>query len=295
MREKVLLSIVIFICCLPSSISYSWAGDAPLIIDHTQTDLSTIPSYRIEAVKTNIKYHYAHTSHGSQLTTGIDLIETSNPFYAYTLSILYLPDDPEALCVLDGQLVTAGVSADAYWRTSTGMNYTRNVLNQYPSINISMWSWCTELIYYSEEEVIAYLDSISTLEVEYPGVTFVYMTGNAQVDGSIGYNRHLRNELIRQYCRDNNKVLYDFAELDSWWYNPATQEWEHNTYEYEEHTIHLEHAQFNGDEAGHTTFESCEQKGRALWWLLTRIDGGAAGDTLSVYEQSWGKIKNLYK
>ena len=295
MKKTAMFVTMVCINCLLNASAFSWDGDGPLIIDHTQTDFSMLPTYRIEAVKSNIKYHYAHTSHGSQLTAGIDLIEVSNPLYAYTLSILYLPDDPEALCILDGQIYTAGVSSDEYWRTSGGMNDTRNVLDLYPNINVSMWSWCTELNYFPEEEVIAYLDSISTLEAEYPQVTFVYMTGNAQVGGTMGYNRHLRNELIRQYCRDNNKVLYDFAELDSWWYNPATQEWEHYTYEYDGHTIHIQHPQFDGEEAGHTTYESCEQKGRALWWLLTRIEGGAAGDTLAVYEQSWGTIKSQFK
>ena len=29
----------------------------------------------------------------------------------------------------------------------------------------------------------------------------------------------------------------------------------------------------NGDEAGHTTYESCENKGRAFWWLMARLAG----------------------
>ena len=31
--------------------------------------------------------------------------------------------------------------------------------------------------------------------------------------------------------------------------------------------------EFNGDEAGHTTYSSCEQKGRAVWWMLAEISG----------------------
>jgi hypothetical protein len=55
------------------------------------------------------------------------------------------------------------------------------------------------------------------LETDYPGVKFVYMTGH--LDGSsLTGNLHLRNEQIRNYCRDNNKILYDFEDIES--YNP---------------------------------------------------------------------------
>lgn len=277
------------------SYAYSWDHSRPLIIDHNYTDLNLIPADRIDSVKTNIKLHYAHTSHGSQLTTGIERIELVEPFYAFALSYLDLPSELNTLCILGGQVITVGVSADDYWRTVRGMNYTRDVLDMFPIINVSMWSWCVELNLFPEDEVLAYLDSISTLEAEYPNVTFVYMTGNAQVGGSSGLNRYLRNQMIRQYCMDNNKVLYDFADLDSWWYNPVSEEWEYSTYEYDGYIIPVEHPQFNGDDDGHTTFESCEQKGRALWWLLTRLEGGSEGDTLSVDESTWGEIKNLYR
>jgi hypothetical protein len=68
-------------------------------------------------------------------------------------------------------------------------------------------------------------------------------------------------------------VLFDFADLDSWWFNPVSEEWEHSTYDYDGSTVPVEHPQFNGSEAGHTTYESCEQKGRAVWWMMARLAG----------------------
>ena len=46
-------------------------GGAPIIIDHTCTDLSKIPLPWLEAAKTNLRISYRHSSHGSQLVTGI--------------------------------------------------------------------------------------------------------------------------------------------------------------------------------------------------------------------------------
>ena len=58
---------------------------------------------------------------------------------------------------------------------------------------------------------------MSDLEKSYTKVKFVYMTGH--VDGTgLTDNLFLRNEQIRKYCRDNNKFLYDFADIES--YNP---------------------------------------------------------------------------
>ena len=252
---------------------FSWAHSAPLVIDHTCEDLAQIPPAWIDSVQAYMKLHYAHTSHGSQLTTGLTRIEAADPTYSVAIGARYLPTESGALCIFDGQEHDTYITPDEYWETAAGMNYTRDVLDNNPAVNASMWSWCTQLTYYSEAQVQAYLDSITVLETEYPNVTFIYMTCNAQATGSSGYNRYLRNEQIRQYCTANDKVLFDFADLDSWWFNPTTELWEHSTYDYDGNTVPVEHPQFNGSEAGHTTYESCEQKGRAVWWMMARLSG----------------------
>lgn len=242
-------------------------------INHTCTELSQILMEWIDSVQTNIKLHYAHTSHGGQLTTGLNRIESSNSAYSIAIGSGYLPDESGTFCMFDGQESVTYITPDLYWRTAEGMNYTRDVLNNNSNINVSMWSWCCQLNSYSEEEVQAYLDSMTVLETEYPDVVFIYMTCNAQGTGAEGYNRYLRNEQIREYCSENEKVLFDFADLDAWWYNSNTEEWEQATYDYSGHTVPVEHSQFHGNEAGHTTYESCEQKGRAVWWMMALLEG----------------------
>ncbi|MHA1916884.1 MAG: hypothetical protein ACTSUV_01010 [Candidatus Ranarchaeia archaeon] len=250
----------------PSSISVSSSDKWFKIINHTSTDISKIPIDVINAVKANCKLHYAHTSHGGQLTTGISRIELQNSTFDQERSTSQVPNSTFAFSILDGQIVDTYITPDEYWETETGVNMTIDVINNYP-VNISMWSFCTQTDSYSEAQIQEYLDQMNAFELEYPDVVFVYITGNAQGTGSSGYNRYLRNQQIRQYCLNNSKWLFDFGDLDAW--NGSDQQ----TYDYLSQDIPTEHDQFNGNEAGHTTYESCEIKGKALWYLMARITG----------------------
>ena len=268
-----------------------WDGASPLIIDHNCTDLASIPAAYVDSVKAYMRLHYAHTSHGSQLTHGADTIYFHDPFYAVSIGDSHLPDETGVFCVFRGQEDRTYIEPHQYWETEAGMNDTRDVLRNNPQISVSMFAWCTQMSSASEAYVQAYLDSMTQLESEFPNVTFVYMTGNAQSAGAAA-NRFARNEQIRQHCIDNNKVLFDFADLDCWWFNPGTQEWELNTYtDYYENIYPLQHPQFDGDELAHTTVESCVQKGKALWWMMAALSGWPT----STKEASWGSIKKRYR
>jgi hypothetical protein len=250
---------------------YTFLHSQTVLIDHNCTDVSLIPSAEIDAVQDNIKWHYAHTSHGQQLVCGLISLESNQPEYAFEIDTSHLPVAPGELCIYDGQESgLAYVNPQHYWSTSTGIQNTHNVLDHNPTINVSGFMWCVELETYSASQVQDYFTAMASLEADYPNVTFVYFTGNAQADGSLGYNRHLRNEEIRQYCAANDKVLYDFADIDCW-YNG-----EMNYYIYSGDTIPIEHTAYNGNywtECGHANATSREMKANAAWWLLARLNG----------------------
>ncbi|MBN1232845.1 MAG: hypothetical protein JXA60_05800 [Candidatus Coatesbacteria bacterium] len=248
-------------------------GGSAIIIDHNCTDITKIPANIINTIKTTLKHHYAHTSHGGQLTVGLERLEQQNATYDIEIGYSYLPDNPAAYCIFDGQEDETYISPDLYWETKEGMDRTRNVLRNNPAIKASMWCWCCQLDSYNQEQVQAYLDSMSSLEREFPNVKFVYMTGNAQAQGDEGYNRYQRNNQIRDYCNRNGKILYDFEDLDCWWYNPSSKSWEHSTYDHSSQAVPYQHTHFDGDENAHTTNESCEQKGKATWWLAAKLVG----------------------
>jgi hypothetical protein len=242
---------------------------APIIIDHTCTSIEAIPLDAIVTAQNVCKWHYARLSHGCQIMEGFGIIEAADPSYAaiWPKSGGSLPVEPGMLCIY-----TDAVASDSYWRGS-GIDITRNILNGTPALNISAMSWCTELNTASASYVQDYLTAMQTLESEFPNVTFVYFTGTAQYNDAYGYNRALRNEQIRNFCVANNKVLYDFEDLDSWWFNPSTQQWEQATYLYNGATVPVEHPNLVGNDAGHTSYASCEQKGRAAWWMMAVLAG----------------------
>ena len=234
-----------------------------IIIDHTCTDITNIPDTWINKVKSMLKVHYAHTSHGEQIYVGLDRLSNANSKYGFYPDNCSMPQSTQYLSLMEGQYYDYYcedyVTPDLYWEGSYGMNITRSVLNSF-DVNVSLWMWCDQLDYYTQSQTQAYLNAMAQLEAEYPGVTFVYMTGNAQ---SSELNRYYRNNQIRDYCRNNNKFLFDFADLDSWY----------NGQQYIEDGIPMEHPHYYGNEAGHTTFESCENKAKAFWWLLARVAG----------------------
>jgi hypothetical protein len=88
-------------------------------------------------------------------------------------------------------------------------------------VNVIIWSWCGQAASQTQSSMISnYLAPMTELETDYPGIKFVYMTGHLDGSGSDG-NLNLRNEQIRTYCIENNKILYDFADIES--YDPDGQ------------------------------------------------------------------------
>ena len=171
------------------------AQNNAIIIDHSCIDLTKIPETYINKAKQTIVMCYGHTSYGSQIVTGMKLLNDR------TASIYKYNSGAGSLTLKDNS--PAGDLGDRYlWP-----ELTREYLANNPAINTVMWSWEKQLSAAPFEYVDIYLSSMDALEKEYPKVKFIYMTGATDGTG-IGGTLNICNEQIRQYCRNNNKILY---------------------------------------------------------------------------------------
>jgi hypothetical protein len=134
-----------------------------------------------------------------------------------------------------------------------------------------MWSWCGGASDNTETGINIYLDSMSVLEMDYPSVTFVYMTGHLDGGGPEG-NLYFCNNLIRDFCANNGKVLFDFADIES--YDP-----DGTYYPYESDGCAwcsdwcAVHTCPGCGSCAHSHCFNCYQKGKAFWWMMAKIRG----------------------
>lgn len=259
------------------------AGGA-VIIDHRSTDLEAIPRAWIDKARDTLHIAYGFTSHGSQLTLGMEgLVRFKGAAYAFNSGgagdALDLRENP-----FDSPYDIYDLASPD--RTSWA-DMSRAYLEGHPEINVVIWAWCAGADG-TPEEISLYLSLMSELEKDYPEVDFVYMTGHLDGTGLTG-NVHLRNEQIRGYCRQNGKILYDYADIET--YDPDGRFYGdkladdgcnydsdgNGTRDANWATLwqasHVEGVDWYSCEAPHTQPLNVNLKAYACWWLWARLAG----------------------
>ncbi len=180
-----------------------------ILIDHTKSNLSLIQLSDVQKAKEKLHIAYGHTSHGSQIIDGMKgLINFKGDIFSFSSG-----GNNGALDLRDRPFV--GASDLGNPNRTAWAEATKNYLKKNPEVNVIIWSWCGQVSSASEADIKTYLNLMNSLEVEFPSIVFVYMTGHLDGSGKDG-NLNKRNEQIRNYCRTYKKTLYDFADIESY-------------------------------------------------------------------------------
>ncbi|MBW1719318.1 MAG: hypothetical protein JRJ43_07105 [Deltaproteobacteria bacterium] len=275
--EMLVATIVLWILLCSQSIPFS----QPIIIDHTCTDLTKIPAYWINQAKVMFKISYGHTSHGSQIVTGMNLLKVN------TGALYWFDRDGTngGLSFHDrnpsGDL---GNPDRTTWATRTQTLLDTSGCDR----NMIMWSWCGQ-VDGTKEQIDTYLTLMNDLETDYPDVTFVYMTGHLSGTGE-GGNVNIRNNQIRDYCTANNKILFDFADIES--YDPdgnyflnqgADDECDYDGGNWADEWCSAHSGECAScSSCAHSRCLNCQLKGKAFWWMMARIAGWVPSGDVSI-------------
>jgi hypothetical protein len=164
----------------------------------------------IQNAKMILHIAYGHTSHGCQLTE-----EGMEGLYIWKGNLYAFNKGGRGGALDLRDRVFKGAHDLGNPNRTTWADATRSYLGANPEINVIMWAWCGQVSKATETDINTYLNLMNALENEYPNVLFVYMTGHLDGTGLRG-NLNVRNEQIRAYCRLNNKILYDFADIETY-------------------------------------------------------------------------------
>ncbi len=212
-----------------SPLSLRESAQAGFVVGHVHTNLSDIPDEWITQVKSDLHIAYNHTSHGSQLITGLNALETFPSFGARYAWVDDSQGDTSSLSLDDygipgvPDLSQGDTDYDgngiADWADDTH-DFLIDTDNYH--INVVMWSWCN----IAGHDIPRYLNSMEWLIAQFGEggthpraadhpVEFVFMTAHANGGGE-GDSSDLPNEQIRAHVAAHNRVLFDFADIENY-------------------------------------------------------------------------------
>ncbi len=256
----------------------------PIIADHNAVrDFDKIPAEWLEQAK-DLTVHFATQSHGMQIISGLNNLEQSvDPGYSFAVEldqvspVLPPEEDPPAL-----RICAQSAYPEDYWASDGGIDNTRGFAAS-GMFDFTTWAWGDETGYFTTEFIQMYLDMLDSVEQEYPNIRIIYMTGHADGDNPINVDN---NSMIREYCLLNDKILFDFEDIETHdldgVYHPETTEaceWAADWCAANPgdcagiDAACLAPSALSTDCCPHTHGLNCRDKAKAFWWMMARLAG----------------------
>jgi hypothetical protein len=289
--------------------SFNLVYAAPIIADHNAAISffnGEVPEEWVTEAKTNLKVIYEHTSHGTQIVSGmedLDVFMGNTGLYDFNENTRY--DFPEGGYFWDEFMSFYDGSTTPRYDLSTQEETwdveTRRFLDDPANIdtNVVMWSWCQILTHNVDQGADGYLEEMEALISEYGEggsepraatnpVTFIFMTGHVNGDGGESGPTYDQNQPIRDHVIANDRILFDFADIekydldnnyfgdlnpaDSCAYNGGNWCSEYQNSHDGSSNILNGGGWYDCDSA-HSYPVNANQKAFAMWWLLAKIAG----------------------
>lgn len=251
------------------------AAAGQILVDHTCTEADKIPQTYLDQAR-NLDIFFVHASVGMGMVNGLKSLEKANA----TRYTLIRPGTGTPATWFD---TNNGLIDNVDW---AGMGGNGNPLGKIKGFNelirnrgygasadVAFFKFC--YIDFGPTTNVAQIwtscrDTMTSLEVAYPGVKFVWLTTALHALGTLGNKRAEYNQLVRDHCRIHLKPLFDLAALES--HDPDGNL---ALDDFNQETIYAGYT----DDNGHLSSSGRERVARALWWLFARIAGWPVGPT----------------
>jgi len=238
----------------------SHVDGAPVIVDHANCNsIETATAANIAALG-KMKVFFAHASVGGNILSGMNELHTQNPGQ-YPLSCEPAKESPET--TKDGSLYEynrGNPGAEA--KISIFAQCIRNGWHS-PAVNVVINKFC-----YIDPDANFdnYIASMSGIEKEYPSTRVVYVTIpiTTQKDAE-NLKRQKFNKRLRNWANQNNKVLFDLADIEAW-----SPDGKHQTYSLQGNHVEAQCDEYSAD-GGHLNHQGQLRLAKAMYTLLAQL------------------------
>ena len=183
----------------------------PIVIGYTNCLAVTNYSQALMDQIGQLKWYFTHASVGEHMMSGIAALHATNASY-YRLRGVSATSVPPA-GTETGVIYEYDRGNPGWWQKFDIFQSCVSNGWRYPLVNIAM----NKLCYIDDAaDLNSCIGYVSSRELAYPETMFVYMTMPLTTSqDSVNYARNVYNDGMRNWCRTNNRVLFDIADIEA--------------------------------------------------------------------------------